>query len=154
MIPGNPLEWPKLSEDLPFRGGPTSCQGCEARTTGFRWREHDHMDRPTEVVIVLCERCSNRLIDPHPRLYGKLQRDEPGPGTMPCCEECCYRVGVVCDHPSLKANGGPGLILRFPEPSGPIHVDHKDERGRRRGAWIRVHRGPVECDGRDCGGEA
>src|SRR5688572_33178922 len=83
-------EKPGLSETLTAPKSPDRCQSCGAPEptpngnvdatiqrfglTGLleRWMECDPWDRDTHVVVVLCQRCSARLISPHPRLYKAL----------------------------------------------------------------------------------
>ena len=109
--------WPRLSVDLPDRRHPQRCQACGATGTAVdRWREHDDADRPEPIVVVLCRACGDQLIDPHPRLYARLDPNEPVPGCMAICVDCRWREGVRCTHPRAKANGGPGVVLTIATP--------------------------------------
>ena len=115
--------WPKLSECAPVQGAAWNLQlvrerggGRPSAQTAF-WREHDDNDQPTGVVICLCRQCSDRLIEPHPRLYGQLDQNEPAPGAMPwLCEGCMYRNGLTCGCPDSKWNGGKGMgiVIKLP----------------------------------------
>lgn len=113
---------PGLSQTLPFPRELGCCQSCGQTADPSdgvalrKWRECDEWDKATRVIVVLCTRCSKRLIDPHPRLYVATSWDEPVPGAMELCVSCVHQAGLACLHPLLKANGGPGLEVRFPQP--------------------------------------
>ena len=77
----------------------------------YGWQEHDGRDEPEPIAVMLCTACSNRLIDPHPRVYVRISRRAPFPGIMDLCIDCRYRAGVTCTHPDRLANGGPGLHI-------------------------------------------
>lgn len=142
-------QWPKLSEDLKRDRSPIHCQACGvvASHSLVRWQEHDGADEPSPVAVVLCESCSDRLIEAHPRLYRRLGRNEPFPGTMRICWECPHRDGVRCRSPLLRSNGGPGI--RFPKADATIHVDGI-RNGRRFGEWYkRWSAEPVHCEGKE-----
>jgi len=143
-------EQPGLSETLTGPVAPDRCQSCGAappdiagdvdyvlKRQGYarleRWVECDPSDQPTAVVVVLCARCSKRLIDAHPRLYIALSPDEPRPGCMTFCLECAHREGTRCTHPDAKANGGTGVRLGFDHKPSRMHVC-----GGRRGGGCRV----------------
>ena len=81
------------------------------------WIECDDHDQPTLTVIALCPNCAGRLIEPHPRLYIRMQRHQPIPGVMECCQGCRFQLEMSCTNPSAKFNGGPGLLVRYPQPS-------------------------------------
>jgi hypothetical protein len=140
MIPPTEHEhWPRLSTSLPHERHPFICQSCgfkgekveksagfyaaepaqlEPELTGLRrWREHDQQDKPQDIIVVLCKKCSELIIEPHERLYARLSMWEPAPGAMTVCVDCTFRQGLHCSHPDLKENGGEGLILKFPTPS-------------------------------------
>ncbi len=138
--------WPRLSQTLPGPHAPDSCARCQADHDLVRWQEHDDLDRPETIVVVLCDACSKAIIEKHPRLYGRLHLWEPFPGSMPLCVACTHRAGTRCTHPDLKANGGPGLVLTFPPP---MHALVDGVRGGRRTGWREtIWRGPVEtCAG-------
>jgi chromosome partitioning protein len=106
--------WPKLSETLGGTKAPDRCQSCGAMWADLeRWREHDESDLPTNIVVVLCIPCGERLIGPHPRLYSRLDF-EHHPGSMEICILCRHREGVSC--PMARFNGGPGVGIA-PAPS-------------------------------------
>ena len=109
--------WPRLSGQLEGPRSPDRCQCCAARWVDLeRWREHDDDDRPTATVVVLCRPCGKRLIDPHPRLYAKLDEREPHPGTMELCLLCRNRVGVTCPLALCHGGPAPGVAI-YPAPS-------------------------------------
>lgn len=108
--------WPKLSETLPGERRPDRCQACGWDCDLSRWREHDEADRKTATIVVLCLKCSRTLIEPHPRLYARLDDNEPLPGSMYLCQDCLLRSGLRCDHPDLRANGGTGLTITVAKP--------------------------------------
>lgn len=139
-------DWPRLSEDLGGPRSPLHCQSCGSlQSSPARWQEHDQDDQPGPIAVVLCEECSDELIEEHPRLYRRLERCEPFPGTMPICIDCELRQGVRCTSPSLRSNGGPGLS--FPPPELAAHVDTV-EGGRRVGRWLKTWGDfPGGCEG-------
>lgn len=160
MIPPTEKEhWPRLSTSLPHERHPFVCQCCgftpatvletsEPETLGFRrWREHDQQDKPQEIIVVLCKKCSDRYIDPHERLYARLSMWEPAPGAMTVCVDCTFRQGLHCSHPDLKENGGEGLMLKFPRPA-PGFVD--SGKGGYSGPAI-FYSGRVNCDSKNDG---
>jgi hypothetical protein len=130
--------WPRLSETLPHPRDLRCCQACGSdilaslipvdgpkETAPYTqpvvavpgldiWQEHDEADQPEHIYVVLCDPCAARLIEPHPRLYRRLDRWEPAPGIMPACRDCVHRKGLACGNPLLKANGGPGLPINAP----------------------------------------
>jgi len=156
----------RLSVDLPHPRRPDTCQACGAEgaihgNSGcvgeygvgevdagvlqlIRWHEHDERDNPQRIVVVLCKRCADRIIKPHPRLYAALQPFAPWPGAMPVCVSCRHRAGLDCKHPDLKANGGGGLVMKFPQPQQ-VHLNIRGGGGGWRNFW----RGPVTCEGRE-----
>lgn len=138
------MPWPKLSETLPGPRSPDRCQSCGASGPVLaRWRECDDGDRPTPVLVVLCDNCGDALIEPHPRAYSLLSPNEPAPGAMPLCLDCRHRAGAACGHPAAKANGGPGVMLTLPRPSTGI-VCSRGKKGR--GCQtVTFWRGPVSA---------
>lgn len=112
---------PGLSATLDGRKHPHICQGCDQTPDDSveleQWREHDPNDRPTYTIVVLCRTCSGRLIEPHPRLYTKLEPFRPVPGVMGLCVACTRRDGTDCTSTQLKRNGGSGLQIDYPKPS-------------------------------------
>src|ERR1041384_214579 len=92
---------PRLT-DLAKRSGfehPNRCASCGRPDEHCpvdrgltRWQEHDHNDRPEPRVGVLCRACSNRLIEPHVRLYRPLGKHEPFAGCMALCIDCKWRL--------------------------------------------------------------
>ena len=108
--------------------------------------EADEQDRFEDRHLVLCRRCSDRLIEPHPRLYRQVPRFAPEPGRMDPCLGCRYARALRCESPLLKANGGAGLPVRFPQP---MHAFVDGTRGGRRTGWQEtIYPGPATCEGR------
>jgi hypothetical protein len=145
-----PKPWPKLSEDLPGERHPSICQACAASLYGSArqvWIECDESDTPTDTVVVLCQKCAGRIIEPHPRLYSQMAEHAPHPGTMPhLCHDCAHRRGLKCAHPSLKANGGEGLLIHHPAP----FTAHITCSPRSKSGWYKVYSGPATgCAGRE-----
>jgi hypothetical protein len=151
-----PEAHPKLSETLLARRHPNTCQSCGVRgiitdheTASFErplivWRECNMHDKPMTTVIVLCRKCSKKIIGPHPRLYLDLPANAPRPGSMPTCGDCKLCVDLRCTHPDLKQNGGPGLILNFPKPTT-AHLLFSGCRG----GYLTLYHGPVVCQGKE-----
>jgi hypothetical protein len=113
--------------DLPGECHPFVCRSCGGscvpkygnglmRLSISRWQEHDHNDKPEPRIIVLCSKCSDRMIEPHPRLYKKLEDNDPWPGAMEICLDCKFRSGTSCSSPDAKANGGNGVMLTIAKP--------------------------------------
>lgn len=140
------IEWPKLSRDLTGPRSPAQCQACGATEKLGRWQEHNDIDKPLPVVVVLCGPCADRLIEPHPRLYRRLARNEPFPGTMRVCLDCTERDGVNCKSPMRLSNGGEGLP--FPAADSTAHFD--GTRGGKRCGWtVRTWSAePTGCKGK------
>lgn len=149
-------KWPRLSESLTAPRHPRVCQSCgqhfaSVDEPGLRgWVEHDENDKPEPIVVMLCKECSDRLIEPHPRLYRALERWEPFPGAIEVCVDCQLRDGTRCTSPAAKANGGAGVALRFPRPDSAFVC----RRGGR-GGLVHIFKGPVaNCDRREPGAGA
>lgn len=144
-----PKPWPRLSADLPKHETLHRCRACGATEKLARWQEHDEEDKPEPVVVVLCEACSGKIIEPHPRLYRELPRFEPFPGAMGICTFCRFMTEPCrCSSPQAKINGGPGLKYEMPPPDN-CHVLYT-EGGRRKGKWLTTFKGPVTgCTGRE-----
>jgi len=143
--------WPRLSQTLTFHRHIGLCQSCGvsgAEHDVVGWQEHDDSDRAEPIVVMLCRRCSDALIEPHPRLYRRLQAFEPFPGAMECCIGCVHLDSLACRHPSLKANGGPGLNLTFPKPTTGFWDGRDRKTGKRTGGRFAHYCGPVVCEGR------
>ena len=140
---------PGLSETLTRDKCAIICQSCgvpQVERELQRWRECDAWDQPTRTIVVLCDRCAKRLIDPHPRLYRALDLHEPAPGCMLLCVGCAHRSGNDCTHPNLKANGGSGLSLTQAEPV----VMHLCVSPRSQSGFHTIYPHPVSaCSGRE-----
>jgi hypothetical protein len=151
--------WRRLSIDLKHERNPFICQSCgdvaltdtggeadlpEPEEAGFiRWQEHDQQDRPQPIYLVLCKQCSDRLIEPHERLYRPLGKWAPALGAMRFCLHCKFRDGLHCSHPDSKENGGPGLKLIMPKPTW-AHLNYGGGKGEFRNIWIGAIK---ECGG-------
>jgi len=110
----------------------------------YGWQEHDSRDEPAPIAVMLCTRCSPRLIDPHPRLYHRIPPNAPFAGIMDLCVDCRFRDGVRCTHPALKANGGAGLVVDA-DPGARAHVNL----GGGHGTFLTIYRDPPRaCAGR------
>ena len=146
--------WPRLSIDLKHARHLAVCQACGVVHNPHgralhRWLEHDTDDQPEPVCVVLCDPCATRLIDPHPRLYRRMQHHEPLPGAMPICADCRHRADLACRNPDAAINGGPGLSYTLPPPIRAF-VDRTDANVRRRGGCEAVYVGPVSgCAGKE-----
>jgi len=140
------ITMPRLSATLSPLRWPRACQRCAATEGLTFWQEHDDQDRRELVFVILCQRCADRLIESHPRLYRELGRNEPAPGVMVICEACRHRVGV-CQSPRAAANGGPGL--HFPAADSSVHLQMAGPGGRgRRGRWLeKWNAEPTTCEG-------
>lgn len=146
------MSWPKLSETLPAAVNMGTCQRCaDTKNLIARWREHDETDRPSNAVIILCKPCSDAIIEPHPRLYSKMDGFEPWPGTMPICVGCKHHDGAIkCRSPKLLENGGTGLKMTYPTPSTGFIDRRNPKTGKREGGRFINYRGPVtECEGKE-----
>ena len=147
---------PGLSETLVCARVPWRCQGCDARHTSenplARFSEYDENDRPQEprVVVVLCARCEEDLVEAHPRVYEKIPEFEPVPGCMSICVTCPHRNGVDCRSPLRATNGGPGLLLAFDKPpSRGILCGGRGRHGRGCCQRIAIYHGrATDCSGR------
>jgi hypothetical protein len=129
---------------------PLYCQNCGRQKNMIpkafpltRWQEHDHRDQPENKIVVLCQSCSDKIIEPHPRLYTALAANAPWPGCMELCLDCKWRDGVSCSHPDAKANGGAGVMLTIAKP----HVAMVDgtRNGRRWGGPMRLWPTPASA---------
>jgi hypothetical protein len=146
--------WPRLSETLP---GPKdfhhcwNCGGVESAVGRFglqRWQEHDNQDHPEPVVILLCLKCSEKIIEKHPRLYRHLDPNEPLPGSMPLCRGCRWSEELRCTSPIARHNGGAGMTITAPQP-GVAFMDGV-RNGKRTGWRQKIYSGPPKaCTGRE-----
>ncbi len=149
--------WPKLSEQLEGPRAPDRCQRCarlvsddapDGRSARQRWIEHDEHDRPTSVVVVLCQPCARFIIQPHPRLYARVPTHKPIPGVMSLCVGCRHQDALRCRHPDALANGGSGVAISVAPPTRAFldGVRH----GRRTG-WVEEiwPSAPSVCAGRE-----
>jgi len=141
------IKIPRLSETSSWIAWPQVCRRCGAAVELSVWQEHDDQDRRELIFVVLCRRCAERVIEPHPRLYRELDQNEPAPGVMAICGQCRHQVAGRCRSPKAAANGGPGL--RFPGPDSSGFLDGVNKAtGRRWGRPFRSwNREPVQCEG-------
>jgi hypothetical protein len=79
-------------------------------------RAHDERDRPIaghRALVFIGDdhaECLKRMED-HPRLFDRVNGN---PGHFPrLCGPCVHRKGMACTHKDLKANGGPGLLIKL-----------------------------------------
>ncbi len=100
--------WPRLSA-APGLRHPRRCQRCSAEWDLQWWEECDDYDVPENILVILCLECSEKIIEPHPRLYRLLDENMPLPGAMVICHDCKHRDGLKCKCPRAKFNGGPGM---------------------------------------------
>lgn len=145
-----PKPWPKLSETLAFPFGLQSCQNCliDGYDDLEHWQECDDNDKETPVVVILCTKCADKLIEKHPRLYARVPQNKPMPGSMMQCNACVHRDGVKCSHPALKANGGIGLPIVTDEKPTVVFIDG-EKNGKRFGYQERWYKVRPECLGRE-----
>ncbi len=134
-------DWPRLSKTLDGPRDLDRCQACGGNATAT-WQECDEADQPELVYVRLCRSCSDKLIEPHPRLYRRIGDGSPAAGAMPCCRGCTHAVQLSCRSPLLKGNGGPGLAINV------------KQRGfccsRGKGGGCRpIYDGEPECAGRE-----
>lgn len=146
---------PGLSATLEGPRDPRRCQSCGAShsilTPLARWLEHDEWDRVPDRpgVVVLCRECSDRLIEPHARLYRQLDPGEPFPGCMSVCLDCVRRDGTSCTSLVAKLNGGPGLDYEHTVKPMWAHIDGV-RGGRRFGETRWLYTGRVlSCSGKE-----
>lgn len=144
------MKWPRLTDALSHEKRPDRCQGCGSADRVTIWQEHDDKDKPEPLFLALCLECADKVIEPHPRLYAGVSENAPMPGAMPTCVACTLRRGMTCTHPNLKANGGPGLILKFPQPY--VAMVDGTHKGKRWGGRMLLYHAPVTCTGRTLSG--
>lgn len=140
-------QWPRLSADLPGKKHIDTCQGCGSqRRDLFIWQECDEHDRPEMIFVVLCKPCTDRLIEPHPRLYKRRANVDPMPGAMVLCIPCKHRDGTRCANTKATMNGGQGLNIIGPKPD--VAFVHGTRNGRRCGWREVIYPGPpIACTG-------
>lgn len=127
-----PLPWRKLSADAEYSRSPEHCQCCGRDHDLALWIECDEGDQETDVVLMVCTPCVRVHIEPHERLYHRLEPNRPFPGAMVTCWRCIHRDGFRCQSPLLKANRGAGLPIRGAQPThtffcgkgGGVHHDY------------------------------
>jgi hypothetical protein len=143
-----------LSLDLLYERRPDVCQSCglgQEDTGLIVWQEMDANDRPQTPMrlLVLCEACSEELIEPHARLYEQVAHNAPVPGAMLLCVDCLHRRGLDCGSHLLRANGGAGMEITCARPYT-YFVDGRRSNGRRWGKTVKVYASPPSrCAGRE-----
>lgn len=138
---------PRLTSGLnPFISR-IKCQRCGHTGPEVRgWIEHDHHDQPEYLYVFLCKKCSNVLIDPHPRLYSQVMPNAPLPGIMDICADCRHRLRSQCISKLAKFNGGPGLKIDIVAPA----TAHITCSPRRNSGWIKIYTHPATgCSGKE-----
>lgn len=141
--------WPRLTQTLTGPDRPESCRCCGEPADDL-WQEHDDQDRPEHRYLWLCRRCGDRTIEPHPRLYNRLDNCHPAPGAMRICGDCKHRAtGGQCLCPSAKAHGGDGISITAHHGARGF-IDGTDRKGRRWGrAFISYNAPPSKCSGKE-----
>lgn len=139
--PRTSQRWPRLSQTLQFLH-PRKCASCgkwdREEILGL-WQEHDEQDQPEMRFVLLCRECSERIIQPHVRLYSAISRNSPAPGAMEICADCRFRDGTWC--PRAKGNGGPAVVISAAKPSTGFW-DGVGKDGRRTGGVFRIYGHP------------
>jgi hypothetical protein len=142
-----------LSATLPFPRRPDTCQACGLVANALAqgdltvWVECDPWDRATTppVYVVLCRRCSTRLIDPHPRLYMGRDVRAPNLGAMALCTDCALRSGLDCGAALARQNGGAGMAITYA--TAPVFA-HVSVSPRSASGFRTLYREPpTACDG-------
>lgn len=140
--------FPRLTTMLAGPDKPEVCRCCGDADASL-WQEHDDRDQPEHRYLWLCEKCSDRIIEPHPRLYAKIDDNTPAPGAMRICADCTLRAaGGRCACPTAKANGGPGINITT---TTGFHgfIDGRDKSGRRWGRRFTHYPSPPSaCSGK------
>lgn len=106
-------DWPRLSKTLSKARRYEFCQSCD-KGAEQTWQECDEDDIPEIIYLRLCKTCADKIIEPHPRLYIRLDEWAPAPGAMRCCIDCgnLKQGELDCRSPLLKSLGGPGLPIQ------------------------------------------
>lgn len=147
----SPKDWPRLTQTLPGPNKPGFCRSCGTTDAAGKalelWQEHDHEDKPEPRYLLLCPSCSDRLIEPHVRLYSMLHKWAPAPGAMDICAPCLNRTACLCVCKEAKANGGPGINITVSKPTTGFW-DGRDKKGRRTGGrFMDFPAPPSACSG-------
>lgn len=127
---------PGLSDTLTGPKHPAYCQSCgQAKGKKLRrWMECDTWDKDTSTVVVLCDDCSGRLIEPHHRLYKPVEQNAPWPGCMGICIKCTHRRGTVCTE--ARWNGPHYAVVDIEvKPGTWCHLNYGGGRGETRTIW-------------------
>lgn len=142
--------WPRLTESLTGAKNPDTCQSCNVGGLVLSlWQECDERDEPEPRYLYLCNSCSEKLIEPHPRLYQRLHHWHPAPGAMAICGPCIHQKDLRCASPDAKANGGAGIVIQHEKPCV-VFLDGRDPKTGRKRGWreIRFNAPPHDCSGR------
>lgn len=119
-------DWPRLTETLPHPH-PDVCNSCMATDDLQLWQEHDRFDKPEPKWVLLCQKCADKIIEPHPRLYNKVCSNSPAPGAMLLCTFCVHRTRTSCSQ--TLSSGGPGITITSCKPMV-AHIDGRNKNGR------------------------
>lgn len=137
----------RLTIELKGPDRPETCRCCGDVDAGL-WQEHGDHDETEHRYLWLCEKCSDRIVEPHPRLYSKIDDNAPAPGGMRICANCKHRSpGGRCVQ--AKANGGPGITITA---TTGFHgfIDGRDKNGRRWGRPFTSYPAPPSaCTGKE-----
>lgn len=141
---------PGLSTTLQYDDHPYVCKSCGIAGQGTPvtgWREADEWDQFSDdsAVVMLCAKCSDRLIEPHARLYKRLEPLGPFPGVMDICLACIHRTGTTCTNKQLLRHGGAGIRLGGMSGSR-CHLNYGGGRGEFKTLWSTP---PSRCSGRE-----
>lgn len=134
MIGAEMDHWPRLTETLPLKEV-DRCNQCGSKEGLAVWQEHNQFDKPQTLYVVLCPACSDRIIDPHLRLYRRCTGNEPTPGAMAQCIDCRFGEGTRCLSPKLRINNRDGEGISFKGPDSTVHMSCRDKHGKRYGVW-------------------
>lgn len=142
-------KWPRLTVQIQGERHPGKCQRCAQEWDLQIWQECDDCDQPEKKFIVLCDGCSEILIESHPRLYLEWPTNKPFPGLMAeLCSDCASRDGLCCMSPLLIVNGGSGMKITAHD-RGAMHWHGTDQQGEPTGG-IWENWGPSQgCAGKD-----
>ena len=145
-----PDRWPRLTITLTGPNQPEVCRSC-GEPADYLWQECDDRDKPEFRWFWLCDKCSDKIIEPHPRLYNDVHRHAPAPGAMLICSDCPHRVSAdgTCGCPKAKANGGAGILIQA-HGATTMFIDGRDSKGRRFGRRMTTYgMAPSACTGKN-----
>jgi hypothetical protein len=141
-------KFPRLSLTLIGEKHPLKCQSCGSAETLSIWEERNDDDSRSPIGVIICKKCSDKLIEPHPRLYYEWSILAPFPGCMKTCVDCALRDGVTCTSGELTWRGGSGLRLTYPQPTIAFVDGRNPKTGKRFGGQQTIFHGDPKCDGK------